>query len=72
MKTKSIGLVLVIAGVLMMIYTGFTFVTREKMVDLGPLEVNKKETHPVQWSPLVGGVLLAGGILLMVTGRNAK
>ena len=41
MQTKTIGIILAVIGLIMMIYTGFTYVTTEKVVDLGPLEVNK-------------------------------
>ena len=70
MQTKTIGIVLVIIGVIMMIYTGFTYVTTENVVDLGPIQINKEENHPVQWSPIVGGILLVGGIVLIVINKN--
>jgi len=72
MQTRNIGIVLVIIGVLMMLYTGFNFITTKNVVDIGPLQVNKEENHPVQWSPIVGGLLLVGGILVIVLGKNKK
>lgn len=72
MTTKNIGIVLIIIGVLMMIYTGFNLVTTKEVVDIGPLQVNKEENHPVQWSPIIGAVLLVGGISLIATNRNKK
>jgi uncharacterized membrane protein YidH (DUF202 family) len=67
---KSIGIALIVIGVLMIIYTGFNYVTTEKVVDLGPLKINAEKNHPVQWSPIVGVVLLVGGIVVMVTGKK--
>jgi len=67
---KTLGIVLVIIGAVMMIYTGFNYVTKEKVVDLGPVEINKEENHPVQWSPIVGGVLLVAGIVVIAAGKN--
>lgn len=67
---KNIGIVLVAVGILMMIYTGFNYVTTEKVVDIGPIEINKEKDHPVQWSPIIGGILLAGGIVIMVTSKK--
>jgi uncharacterized membrane protein YdcZ (DUF606 family) len=69
---KTLGIALAIAGLLMMIYTGFTYVTKEKVVDLGPIEINKETNHPVQWSPIVGAILLVGGIVIIVTGKKAN
>jgi len=70
MQTKNIGIVLVVIGIIMMIYTGFNYVTKKKVVDLGPVEINKEENHPVSWSPIIGVLLLAGGIVIIATGKN--
>jgi len=70
MKTKTIGIVLAIIGILMIIYTGFNYVTTEKVVDLGPMHMSMERNHPVQWSPIVGAVLLVGGIILVVIDRK--
>lgn len=70
MKTKSIGIAVLIIGVIMMFYTGFNYVTKEKVVDIGPIEINKEENHPVQWSPILGVVLIVGGIILIASDRK--
>ncbi len=72
MDNKSIGIVLVVIGIIMIAYTGFNFVTTEKVVDLGPIEINKEKNHPVQWSPIVGIALLAGGILVLVMNKKGR
>jgi len=66
MKSKSIGISVIIIGVLMVFYTGFNYVTEKKVVDIGPIEINKKENHPVQWSPIVGVILIVGGAVLVI------
>ena len=71
MPKRTIGIVLIIIGVIMIIYTGFNYVTTEKVVDLGPIKINAEKNHPVQWSPIVGVVLLVGGIVVMVTGKKS-
>ena len=70
MQTKTIGIILIAVGIMMMIYTGFNYVTTENVVDLGPLQINKEENHPVQWSPIIGVILLVGGILVIVTKKK--
>ena len=70
MSKRPIGIVLIIIGLLMIIYTGFNYVTTEKVVDLGVLKINAEKNHPVQWSPIVGVVLLVGGIVVLVTSKD--
>jgi len=58
---RNLGLVLIVLGIAMMLFTGFNIVTKKKVVDLGPLEINSKEKTPVSWSPILGVVFLVGG-----------
>lgn len=68
MQTKSIGIVLIIIGIIMIACIGFNFVTTEKGVDIGPLEIEKKKNNPVRWSPVLGVVLFVGGVVVIVSG----
>jgi uncharacterized membrane protein YdcZ (DUF606 family) len=72
MQPKTIAIVLIVIGILMMVYTGFNFVTTEKVVDLGPIKINKETNHPVQWSPIIGVVLIAGGIAIIVFDKKSR
>ena len=72
MKTKNLGIVLVILGAIMMVYTGFNFVTTKNVVDAGPIQINKTEDHPVQWSPIVGVVLLIAGVAIIATNKKGS
>lgn len=70
MPQKTLGIVLIAIGLIMIIYTGFNYVTTEKVVDVGPIHINAEKNHPVQWSPIVGVVLLVGGVVVVVTGKG--
>jgi drug/metabolite transporter (DMT)-like permease len=72
MKIKPLGILLAVIGIVMIIYTGFNYVTKDKVVDLGPIEIKKETNHPVQWSPIVGVVLLVGGLVIMLSDKKAK
>lgn len=72
MRLRPLGIVLSIIGIVMIIYTGFNYVTTEKVVDLGPIKINAEKNHPVQWSPIVGIVLLVGGIVIVLSDKKAK
>ncbi len=63
---KNTGIVLIIVGILMLIFTNVNFTTEKKVVDLGSLEVNKKEKKSIGWPVWVGGVLMVAGIALVV------
>ncbi len=67
---KNLGIVLIVIGAIMTVITGFNVVTKKKVVDLGPLEINKEEKTPIYWSPVLGGVLLIGGIAITLMGRK--
>jgi len=69
MKTTSIvGILLIILGIVAFAYQGFTYTTTEKAIDLGPIQVTAEKTHTFPLPPIVGGIALVGGILLLVTG----
>ena len=72
MNTKGIGIALVVIGILMTIYTGFNYVTTEKVVDIGPIKINKENNHPVQWTPILGVVVFVVGGILMVKSSSKK
>lgn len=69
---KTIGFILIGLGIIMVSYTGFNFVTTERVANLGPIKINQEKNHPVQWSPIVGVVLLVGGIVVVAQGKKAK
>jgi hypothetical protein len=69
--TGIIGLILIVVGIVILAYGGFAkFTTKENVAKLGPLEVNKENEHRVPIGPIVGGVCIVGGVLMLVTGRN--
>lgn len=62
---KKAGIAIIIVGLLLTIFTAFTFFTREKVVDMGQLEISANKRHHLRWSPLVGiAVMGVGGLVL--------
>jgi hypothetical protein len=71
MKPKIIIAILLIAlGVVAFAYQGITYTTREKVVDLGPLQLTAEKTRTIPMPPIVGAIALVGGIVLLVMGRK--
>ncbi len=69
---KTAGIIILIVGLLMTLYTGFTYVTKEKVVDIGDLEITKDKDHTVNWQPYTGiGVMVIGGALLVLNRKKS-
>ena len=67
---KTIGMILIGLGVFGLAWGGFTYTTREKVVDIGPIHATREKTHDVPLPPIAGAVSLLGGIALLVAGGN--
>ena len=67
---RTLGILLIVIGGLMTVFTGFNLVTKKEVADIGPLEINKTEKTPVAWSPIVGGILLVAGIAIVATNKK--
>ncbi|MEP7374046.1 MAG: hypothetical protein ABI675_11695 [Chitinophagaceae bacterium] len=67
---KTIGIVLIVLGLGMLIFRGFSVQTEKKVVDLGPLEVNKKENKWIGWPVYAGGIALIAGVIMIVADRK--
>lgn len=62
---KATGIILLVAGLLLTIFTSFKFFTKEEVVDIGKLEITRDKPHHVSWPPVVGVVIMAvGGVLV--------
>jgi hypothetical protein len=68
MKTPLglIGMALIALGLIALVYQGITYTTREKVVDLGPLKITAQKEKTIPLPPILGGLALAGGIVLVV------
>jgi len=66
MNAKTIGVIILTIGLLMTLFTGFNYVTREKVVDIGNLEITADKNNTASWSPLIGiGVMIIGGVVFI-------
>lgn len=67
---KTLGIILLVAGIAMLIWTGFTYTKKEKVVDAGPIQISADKEHSVNWPPYAGGILVIGGIVLLVKDKK--
>ena len=71
MNTKPIihvGIALILLGIVALAYQGITYTSREKVGDIGPLQASVDTQKTIPLSPLMGGWVLLGGIVLVVVG----
>jgi hypothetical protein len=70
---KTTGIVLLILGFVLTIFTAFNFFTKEKVVDLGAVEISRNKPHSVSWSPVIGLVVMGiGGVAFWQGSKGNK
>ena len=67
---KTLGIILIALGLFGLAWGGFTYATREKAVDIGPIHATREKTHNVPLPPIAGAAALIGGIVLLVARRK--
>jgi hypothetical protein len=67
---KFAGIALIILGALALIYQGFSYTKEDKIVDIGPVEVNKETRKTIPLSPILGAVAVIGGVALIAGSRR--
>ena len=65
MSVKTIGVILIVLGLVALAYQGISYTTREKVVDIGPIEASKETKKTIPLPPVLGIVAVAGGIFLL-------
>jgi hypothetical protein len=68
---KKAGLVIIILGILLTVFTTVTLFTREKVAKIGDVKIMVNKPHRLNWSPVVGvGVIICGGVLFLLSGKK--
>lgn len=68
---KKAGIAILIIGLLLTIFTTFNYFTKEKVVDLGEIEISANKKHRVAWSPFLGlGVMAVGGVVFLMASKK--
>jgi LPXTG-motif cell wall-anchored protein len=72
MNLKTIGIIVIIVGLLMTLYTGYNYVTRENIMTIGDTHLSMDKLHTTAWSPFLGlGIIVIGGVVFL-SGRKKK
>jgi uncharacterized membrane protein len=67
---KTIGIILIVIGVVAFVFQGITYTTREKVIDLGPIHATAEKKKTIPLPPLLGAIARVGGIVMLVSGRK--
>lgn len=69
-RMKYLAIVLIVIGVTMLIIPSINFTKKEKVLDIGPLEINKRENKVITWPYYAGGLVAAAGVILLLTNKR--
>ena len=73
MKTILIfGVVLIVIGAAVLGYDHYSYTTKEKFLQIGPITATAEETHTVSFPPILGWLLIGGGACMLVFGAWSK
>jgi len=68
---KKIAFIIILIGLVLTIFTAFTYFTKEKVVDIGEVEITRNKPHDLNWSPLIGIAIMGiGGAVLLVSNKK--
>jgi hypothetical protein len=65
-----VGIILIIVGVISLAYGGFTYTKREKVLDIGPIQATAEKQKTILFPPVLGGICLVGGVVLVIVGSR--
>ena len=67
---KTFGIVLIVIGIIMMIVRGVSVPTEKRIVDAGPIKIDKTENKWIGWPTYAGAVLAVVGAVLIFSDKK--
>jgi UDP-N-acetylmuramyl pentapeptide phosphotransferase/UDP-N-acetylglucosamine-1-phosphate transferase len=64
------SILMILLGVVALTYQGITYTTKEKAIDIGPLQITAERTHTLPVLPILGGIAIVGGVVLFLASRR--
>lgn len=68
--SRTLGIILIVVGLIGLAWGGLTYTTREKVVDIGPIHASRDKNHTIPLPPMAGAVAFIGGVVLVVAGKK--
>lgn len=69
---KTIGIVLIVIGIVMLVVRGISYTKKEKVAEIGPIEINANEKEKVTWPLYAGGIIVVAGLVLVLVDKKPK
>ncbi len=69
---RVLAILLIVAGLLALIYGGFSYVKHRDTADVGPVHISVQDRQRVDIPPVLGGLALAAGVVLLLTGSRPR
>ena len=69
---RIVGIVLIVIGLISLALGGISYTTKEKVVDIGPIEATAERHRSIPMPPLLGGLALTGGVVLLIAGSKKR
>jgi uncharacterized membrane protein YidH (DUF202 family) len=69
---KIFGIILIVAGILMLVFGNVSYTREKKVVDIGPVEINKKEKKTIAWPNYAGGIIILAGVVILLAGSKKR
>jgi hypothetical protein len=70
--TTIVGVLLIVLGVIAFAWGGITYTDREEILDIGPIEATAERRETIPLPPVLGGLAIVGGIVLLVVGSRSR
>ena len=70
--TLILGVALIVMGAAVLGYDHYTYTTKEKVLQIGPLTATADRTHTVFLPPILGWLLIGGGACVLIFGAGSK
>ena len=67
---KAVGVTLIVAGILMMVFRQMGFTQEKKIVDAGPIQISRKEDKTISWPVYAGGLAVVAGVVVLMVSRK--
>ncbi len=70
--TNIAGILLIIAGIILLGYRGYTYTSQEKIAEIGNVKITAEHDNTVYFSPMLGGVIVVAGVVLVIAARIGR